>query len=48
VKRHHDQGNSIIGVSLQFQNFEPLSSWWEAWQYSGKHAAGEGTERSTS
>jgi hypothetical protein len=26
VKRHHDQGNSIIGAGLQVQRFSPLSS----------------------
>jgi hypothetical protein len=44
VKRHHDQGNSykgehLIGAGLQFQRFNPLSSWWEVWQLLGRHGA---------
>ena len=46
VKRHHDHGNSykgkhLIGSGLQFQRFSPLSSWWGAWQHTGKHGTGE-------
>jgi hypothetical protein len=53
VERNHDHSNSykrkhLIGVSLQFQRFSPLSSWWEAWWYAGRHDAGEGAESSTS
>jgi hypothetical protein len=52
VKRHHDQGKSykgqhLIGASFQFQRFNPLSSWQEAWQHAGRHGAG-GSESSTS
>ena len=37
VQRHHGQGQSykgkhLIGTSLQFQRFSPLSSWQEVWQ----------------
>jgi hypothetical protein len=37
VRRHHLHSNSykgrhLIGAGLQFQRFDPLSSWWEAWQ----------------
>ena len=51
MKRHHDQGNShkgkhVIGVGLEFQRFSPLSSWWDAWKYTGRHSAGEGAEDS--
>jgi hypothetical protein len=40
VKRDRDQGTSykgqhLIGAGLQFQRFNPLSSWWEAWQPAG-------------
>ena len=51
MKRHHDQGNSYIQkpfivAGLQFQRFNTLSSWWEAWQHPGRRGAG-GTESST-
>ena len=36
-KRKH-----LIGAGLEFQRFSPLLSWWEAWQYPGRHGAGEG------
>jgi hypothetical protein len=47
MKRHHDEGNAykgqhLIGAGLLFQRFSPFSSWYEAWQYPGKHDAGEG------
>ena len=34
--------NKLIGVRLQFQKFSPLSSWWEAWQHTGRYGAGVG------
>ena len=45
MKRHHDQGNSykgqhLTGAGLQFQRFSLLLSWWEAWQYEGRHGFG--------
>jgi hypothetical protein len=51
VKRHHDlsksyKGKHLIGTGLQVQRFSPLLIWWEAWQYTGRHGAGEGLERS--
>jgi hypothetical protein len=33
---------------LQFQRLNPLSSWGEAWQHTGRHGAGEGAEGSKS
>jgi hypothetical protein len=46
LKRHCDHGNSykgkhLIGACLQFQTFSPLLSWWEAWQYTGRHSVEE-------
>ena len=44
MKRHHDYSNSykghLIGAGLQFQRFNPLSSWQEAWQHPGRCGAG--------
>jgi hypothetical protein len=31
----------LIGGSLQFQRFSPLSSWWEAWWHAGRCDSGE-------
>jgi hypothetical protein len=36
------KGRYLIGASLQFQRFSPLSSWQEAWQHPSRHGAGEG------
>ena len=46
VKRHHDHDNSynrkrLIGAGLQFQRFNSLLSWWEAWRHPGRHGARE-------
>ena len=51
MKRHYGQGKSyeskyLIGVGLQFQRFNPLSSLQEAWQPAGRYSAG-GAEGST-
>ena len=51
MKKDHDCDNSykekhLIEAGLQFQRFSPLS-WWEAWQYAGRHGAREGAESST-
>ena len=53
VKRHHDRGSSyqgqhLIGAGLQFQRFNPFSTWQEAWWHAGKYGAGEGAESSMS
>jgi hypothetical protein len=42
VKTHYDQGNSykgqrLIETGLLVLRFNPLSSWWEAWQHPGRH-----------
>ena len=44
VKKDHDQGNSykgkhFIGAGLQFERLSTLSSWWEAWQLTGRYGA---------
>jgi hypothetical protein len=39
--------DNISLAGLQFQRFNPLSPWWEAWQHAGRHGAG-GAESSTS
>jgi hypothetical protein len=28
-------------AGFKFKRFSPLSSWWEAWQHTGRHGAGE-------
>jgi hypothetical protein len=53
VKKHHNQDNfykrkHVIGAGLWMQRFNPLSSWWEAWQHPDKHGTGERAESSTS
>ena len=52
IKRYYGQGNSykrkhLIETTLQVQRFNPLSSWWEAWQHPGRPGAG-GAESSAS
>jgi hypothetical protein len=42
------KGIHLIGDGLDFQRFSSLSSWWEAWQHSGRHGVGECAESSTS
>lgn len=49
VKRQHDRRNSykeeqIIRAGLHFQRFSPLSSWWEACWYVGRHGPREVAE----
>jgi hypothetical protein len=49
MKRHYGQGKSyeskyLIGVGLQFQRFNPLSSLQEAWQHPSRCGAGDGAE----
>ena len=49
VERHHNQrnfykGQHLIGAGLQFQTFNPLSSWREAWRYTGRHDTREGAK----
>ena len=46
LKRQHGHSNfykekHLIVAGLQFQRFSTLSSWWEAWQHTGRHDAGE-------
>ena len=42
------KGKYLIESGLQFQRFSPLSPWQEAWQYAGRHGAGEGGKSSIS
>lgn len=39
---------ALTGADLRVQSFSPLSSWWRAWWYTGRHGAGERAESSTS
>ena len=44
-----DHGNTskekhLVGGWLLAQRISPLSSWWEAWQHTGRHGVGEGVE----
>ena len=53
MKRYDDRDNSykgkhFTGAALQFQRFNPLSSWQEAWQHPGRQDAGGGADSSTS
>jgi hypothetical protein len=55
LSQHHllNQGNSykgkyFIGAGLQFQWFNPLSSWQEAWQHAGRYGSGEEAKSSIS
>jgi hypothetical protein len=53
VTRHHGQSKSyrrkkLIGAGLQFQRFNPLSSWQEAWQQVGEEGSGKIVESPTS
>jgi hypothetical protein len=41
------KGKHLIGDSLQFQRFSPLSSWLETREYAGRHGDGEGVQSST-
>jgi hypothetical protein len=45
VKRQHDYDNSykrkyLLGAGLHFLRFSLFSSWWEVWQFAGRHIAG--------
>lgn len=35
-------------ADLQFQQFSPLPSWWETWQYPGRHGTGRGKSTTSS
>jgi hypothetical protein len=47
IKRHHDQGQYLIGAGFLVLRLNPLSSWWKACQHPGKHDT-RGAENSTS
>jgi hypothetical protein len=52
-RRHCGHGNSYKGKHfmcdwLTAQRFSPLLSWWEAWQFVGRHGADKGAESSAS
>jgi hypothetical protein len=36
----------LIRIGVQFQRVSPLSSWWGAWLYTGRHADGDIVESS--
>jgi hypothetical protein len=43
------KANIYLGLAYSFRgSVSPLSSWWKAWQCSGRHGAGEVAESSTS
>ena len=40
------KGKHLIETGLQFKGYQHglLSAWWEAWQHTSRHGAGEGAE----
>jgi hypothetical protein len=41
------KGKDLIWAGSHFETFSPLSPWWEAWQFPGRHSVGEGPESSS-